>query len=711
MRTNSLFLLLSCIFITQGCNQKAVILKQSNFPKPPVAEIIPQEFREFSNVRTDNYYWLKDKENPKVLDYLKAENAYTDSVMGSTKELQEKIFNEIKGRIKEEDESYPVLMNGYYYYNRTEKDKQYRIYCRKEGSKDAPEQVVFNINKMAEGKKAMIYAGSEVSRDNRLAAYLSNETGSNAEFTLKIRDLTTGEDLPFYVDGVTSVAWADDNKTLFYTVIDESLRSYRLYRHTLGSTKADEMVYQESDPRFSISVGRSSTNDYLMVGSFSTTTSEYLLLPADTPAGKFEVFLPREQDVEYILMHHKERFYIRYKDKNNLNGMLYEAPLVSYRDRSTWKVILPHDPLTRIESVDVHKDYLAVELRKNGLCEIQVIPVTAGKTQDITFPEPVYTAYLIGNPEYDSPTFRYGYTSLNRPATLFEYNITKGESVKLKEQEIPSGFNPDDYVVERLWAEAPDGIKVPMAVVYKKGLKKSGKNPALLYAYGSYGFSTDPDFDASSYSLIDRGFVYAIAQVRGGSEMGEQWYEDGKLLKKINTFTDFIACAEKLVNDGYTNPKLLAAEGGSAGGLLMGAVANMRPDLFNTIVAEVPFVDVITTMLDSSLPLTTQEYEEWGDPNIEEPYRYMLSYSPYDNIKVQQYPNMLVTGGLNDSQVLFHEPAKWVAKLRATKTDDNILLLYMNMDSGHGGATGRYDSIKETALLWSFILNTVSITK
>ncbi len=711
MKTNYILLLLCLVIALQSCNQqKQVILKQSNFPQPPIAEAIPQEFKEFDNTRIDNYYWLKDKENPKVIEYLNAENTYTDTVMASTKELQEKIFNEIMGMIKEDDESYPVLMNGYYYYSRTEKGKQYRIHCRKEGSPDAPEQITFDVNKMAEGKKAMVFSNYEVSPDNRLAAYIFNETGSFADYILKVRDLTNNDELSFSANGVTSVAWANDNKTMFYTVIDETLRPSKVYRCNPDKGKP-KLVYEEKDPRFSISVGRSKTDDFIMIGSFSTTTSEFLLLKTDNPEGKFEVFLPRQQDVEYNVLHHKEHFYIRYKDRSKLNGMLYRAPLIGYRDTALWEVVIPHDPAVRIESVDVHKDHISLELRKNGLCEIKVISLKDNSVQQISFPEPVYTASLTGNPEYDAATLRYWYTSLNRPNTLYEFDIPKGESVKLKEQEVPSGFNPEDYSVERIWAGASDGTQIPMAVVYKKGLKRNGKNPALLYAYGSYGSSTDPGFSVSAYSLIDRGFVYAIAQVRGGSEMGEQWYEDGKLKNKINTFTDFISCAEKLVSEGYTSPEKLNATGGSAGGLLMGAVANMRPDLFNAIVAEVPFVDVMTTMLDSSLPLTTQEYEEWGDPNIEEYYKYMLSYSPYDNIKPQNYPHILATGGLNDSQVLFHEPAKWVAKLRANKTDDNILLLYTNMESGHGGATGRYDSIKETAFQWAFLLKTLSITK
>lgn len=687
------------------------ILKQSDFTTPPAAEVLPKTFLEFNNTRVDNFYWLRNKDNPKVIEYLKAENSYTDAVMKSTKKLQDKIYNEIIGRIKDVDESYPQFENGYYYYSRTEAGKQYRVYCRKKGTLDASEEITFDVNKMAEGKKAMIFAGSEVSPDNNLAAYIYNETGSYAEFMLKVRDLTTNQDLDLSIPGVTSTAWANDSKTLFYTKIDDALRPYRVYRHTLGSKNADELVYEENDQKFNIYVTKSKPKDYIFISSSSSTTSEYLYISANRPQDKFKVFLPRVHDVDYSVIQHKDKFFIRYKDKDKINGMIYEAPLTGFQNRTTWKEFFPHDSLVRIESIDILKDYMALELRKNGLNQIKVISLKDGETKEINFPEPVYSASLTGNPEYDATTIRYVYTSLNRPNTIFAYDILKDVSIKLKEQEIPSGFNPDDYVVERLWAKAPDGVDVPMAIVYKKGLKKDGKNPALIYSYGSYGSSSDVYFSPSIYSLIDRGFVYAIAQVRGGSDMGEKWYEDGKLFKKKNTFTDFIACAEKLVAEQYTQPFKLAATGGSAGGLLMGAVTNMRPDLFQTIVAEVPFVDVINTMLDSSLPLTTQEYEEWGNPNEEEAYNYMLSYSPYDNVKAQNYPNILATGGINDSQVLFHEPAKWVAKLRAYKTDDNLVLLYMNMESGHGGATGRYDSIKETAFKWAFILNRVGISK
>lgn len=691
--------------------KETVMLKQSDFPAPPVAEVIPDTFYNFGQMRIDNYYWLKDKNNPEVIDYLKAENAYTNTVMASTKALQQTIYNEIIGRIKEDDESYPSFSDGYYYYSRTEKGKQYRTYCRRKGTMDTPEEIIFDVNKMAEGKPAYIFQGYSISPDNSKAAYFYNETGSYAEFIMKVKDLASGKDIGFTVNGATSVAWANDNKTLFYGIIDHTLRSYRILRQMLYASRTD-LVYEETDPRFSTYVSGSKTKQYIFISSASSTTADERYIPADKPFEQFKVFLPRVQDVEYSVYPHKEKFFVRYKDKENMNGKIYETPLTNHEDRSTWKEFLTHDKNVRIESIDILKDYVTIELRRNGLNEIIAKPVSGtGKIKTITFPEPVYSARLSGNPEYDAATFRYSYTSLNRPGTLYEYNIATGETVKLKEQEIPSGFNPDNYVVERLWATASDGVKVPMAIVYKKGLKKDGTNPALIYSYGSYGNSSDVSFNASLYSLIDCGFIYALAQIRGGSDLGEQWYEDGKLLHKKNTFTDFIACSKLLINEKYTSANKLAAMGGSAGGLLMGAVTNMCPDLYQTIVAQVPFIDVINTMLDDTLPLTTGEYEEWGNPNEEEYYNYMLSYSPYDNIKAQNYPNMLITGGINDSQVLFHEPTKYVAKLRALKTDDNLVLLHMNMDSGHGGATGRYNGIKDMAFEFAFILNRVGIGK
>ncbi len=706
-------IILTGVILLSACNtskEDVKISKQSDFPAPPMAEVNPDTFINFGQQRIDNYFWLKDKNNPKVIDYLNAENKYTDSVMASTTELQQTIYEEILGRLKEDDESYPSYMNGYWYYSRTEKDKQYRTYCRRKGTMDAEEEIIFDVNKMAEGISAFIFGGYSISPDNSKVAYLFNETGSYAEYVMKMKDLNTGEEIGYTVIGATSVAWASDNQTLFYGVIDQTLRPYQIHRRGLNEPRST-LIYEEKDNKFRTYVSGNKTKEYIFIGSVSSTTSEEQYISADRPLDQFKLFLPRVQDVEYSVYPHKEKFFVQYKDRENINSMIYEVPIAGYEDRSTWNVFLPHSYDVRLEGIDILKDYVSVELRENGLSIIKVMPVNGGEEQTIAFPEPVYSASLSGNPEYDATTIRYSYTSLNRPTTLYEYNIETGVTEKLKEQEIPSGFNPDDYTVERLWATAPDGVQVPMAVVYKKGLKLDGSNPTLIYSYGSYGSSSDVYFSASMYSLIDRGFVYALAQIRGGSDLGEQWYEDGKLLNKKNTFTDFIACSEKLIADGYTSSNKLSAMGGSAGGLLMGAVTNMRPDLYQTIVAQVPFIDVINTMLDDTLPLTTGEYEEWGNPNVEEYYNYILSYSPYENINPQNYPNMLITGGINDSQVLFHEPTKYTAKLRAMKTDDNIILLKMNMESGHGGATGRYEGIKDTAFEFAFILNRVGIDK
>lgn len=707
------FLAVLLVFLVTACNpqKENKILKQSDFPTPPVAEVKPDTFVEFSHQRIDNYYWMRDKTDPKVVEYLHAENAYTDTVMASTKDLQEAIYNEILGRMKEDDESYPTLKDGYYYYSRSVTGKQYPTYCRKKGTMDASEEIIFDVNEMAEGKAAFIFRGYSISPDNSKAAYFFNETGSFADFNLHIKDLASGEDVGFTVSGATSVAWANDNKTLFFGVVDKNtLRSYQIRRQMLDA-KESTLVYQEDDAKFSTYVSGNKTKDYIFIGSSSSTTSEERYIAADNPNADFKVFMPRVKDVEYSVYVHKNNFFVQYKDKENLNSKIFKAPFNGYEDKATWTEFVAHDPNVRIERIDILIDYVSLEMRKNGLTQIELMPVQGGEPKSISFPEPVYSTSLIGNPEYEASTIRYSYTSLNRPTTLYEYNIEDGATTKLKEQEVPSGFNPDDYTVERVWATASDGVEVPMAIVYKKELKKDGSNPALIYSYGSYGMSSDVYFSTAYYSLIDRGFVFAIAQIRGGSDLGEQWYEDGKLLKKKNTFTDFIACSEKLIEDKYTSADKLAAMGGSAGGLLMGAVANMRPDLYQTIVAQVPFVDVITTMFDETLPLTTGEYEEWGNPNEEEYYNYIKSYSPYDNVKEQNYPNFLITGGINDSQVLFHEPSKWTAKLRTFKTDDNIVLLHMNMESGHGGATGRYSRIKDVAFEFAFILNRVGINK
>jgi oligopeptidase B len=679
---------------------------QADFPAPPRAAAKPQEFTEHGGKRVDNYYWLRDKANPEVVKYLEAENAYCDTVMGHTKPLQDSLFRELRGRIKEDDSSVPVLDNGYYYYSRTAKDKQYATQYRRKGSMSAPEEVLIDGNQMAEGKAYFGLGGLEVSNHNELMAYSYNHTGSYAEYDLHFRNLATGQELPEVIAGTSGFALANDNQTVFYTKPDKALRSYRLYRHTLGTPPAqDKLLYEEKDELFRIFVGRTKSKAYLVLYIGSSTTSEMRLLDANQPNGEFKVFSPRQKDTEYSIDHHPTKFFVRYKDRQNLNYKVMEAPLQGHEDRSKWKDVLPYDPKVRIEGIDVYDKHLVISARTAGLLELRIMELASSKIAPIKFPEPVYSVYNGGSPEFAATSVRYVYTSLNRPTTTYEYDLATGQSKVLKVREIPSGFTPDNYEVKRLFAKAPDGVEVPVSLVHKKGIKLDGSHPAYLYAYGSYGYSTDAGFNANLYSLIDRGFVFAIAHVRGGSDLGEQWYEDGKLMKKKNTFTDFIACAEFLVQQKYTSPSKLAISGGSAGGLLVGAVANLRPDLFQVVVAEVPFVDVINTMLDTSLPLTVGEYEEWGNPNQKEAYQYMLSYSPYDNLQKKNYPNILATGGINDSQVLFHEPAKWVAKLRELKTDQNIALLKINMGAGHGGSSGRYDYLKEEAFQYAFILD------
>ena len=682
---------------------------EADFTKPALAAKIPSKFKNHGYERIDNYFWLKDKKNPETIKFLKVENAYCDTVMANTKALQTKLYNEMKGRIKEEDQSVPSLDNGYYYYSRTETGKQYSISCRKKGSVSAKEEILMDGNKMAEGKSAYMYGGGSISPDNNLMGYLSNYTGSYAEYSLNFKNLETGEILKDAIPLCSGFEIGKDSKTIYYTVPNKALRSYRLFKHVLGAKGKDELLLEEKDEMFNLYVGKGKTGEMLVVYSGSFTTTEIQTLDLNDSAAKFKLFRKREKDVEYSIDPHNDRFYITYKDNANKNSKIMEAPLKGYEDKATWKDVVPHDPKVKIEGLEVFEKYLALSVRTNGLREIRIINIADKKSKTVSFPEPVYNVSKGFNPEYNGNTVRYTYQSLNRPRSVYEYDMTTGASVKLKEQEIPSGFKAENYEVKRIFATAKDGTKVPMAIVYKKGIELNGKNPALLYSYGSYGSNTEPNFDANVFSLIDRGFVYAIAQIRGGSEMGEEWYEQGKLQNKMNTFTDFIACAEELIANKYTAADKLAINGGSAGGLLMGVVTNLRPDLFKVVVAEVPFVDVINTMLDSSLPLTTQEYEQWGNPNVKADYDYMMTYSPYDNLKAINYPNILATGGLNDSQVGFHEPAKWVAKIRELKTDKNIVLLRTNMESGHGGATGRFEYLKEEAFRAAFIMQRIGV--
>ncbi len=680
--------------------------RMKEFRKAPIALKKPVILEKFGVERIDNYFWIKDRDNQEVVDYLKAENDYTNEVMASTKELQNDIYEEIKGRMKEEDESYPYFDNGYYYYTRTIKGKEYPEYLRKKDSLNADEEMIFDINTMAEGHKAFIFEDYDISFNNNLAAYSYNTTGSFAEYQLKIRDLKTNKDLDFVIDGVASFVFANDNKTIFYAKIDETLRPYRVYRYNI-ETKEETLVYEETDARFVVYLSIDKLRNYIYLSSISSTTREEQFLSADRPYDEFTVFMERKSRVEYSVYTHSDGFFIKYKDDDNLNSKVYKASFENYSDKNLWEEVIEHNKDISIEDLLVFEDFITTITRENGLKDINIISLKDNGSYSIKFPESSYDVEFSVNREFKTSKVRYSYDSLKRPTTFYDYDVLTKESVTLKVQEIPSGFNSDDYEVERVMVKATDGEEIPLSILYKKGLKKDGSNRALLYSYGSYGANSEAYFRASVFSLVDRGFVYAVAQIRGGSEMGKEWYEDGKMLKKINTFTDFINCSEYLIDKKYTSNDKLSIMGGSAGGLLMGAVINMRPDLYQSVLSLVPFVDVVTTMLDDSLPLTTGEYEEWGNPNEEEYFKYMLSYSPYDNIERKDYPNILVTGGLNDSQVLYHEPTKYVAKLRDYKTNDNILLLHMNMDSGHGGGTGRYERMKDLAFYYAFLLHTM----
>jgi oligopeptidase B len=677
--------------------------------KAPVAKIEPKEMTMFGSTRTDNYYWLNQRENPEVVKYLEEENAYTKAMMAHTDSLQADLYKEIVGRIKQTDMSVPYFENGYYYYSRYEEGKEYPIFCRKPGNLEAAEEIMLDVNELAKGLSYCQVGGMEVSEDNRLLAF-SVDTVSRRIYTIHIKDLTTGEILPDrIVETSGNLCWASDNKTLFYSTKDESLRVDKIWRHVLGTDqKADVMVFDEMDETYNTFVYKSKSKKYIIIGSSSTLTDEYRILNSSDPLGQFTVFQPRQRDIKYDIAHYGDRFYIR-TNYQAQNFRLMECP-VDKTGIENWKEVIPHRQDVLIEGFDVFKGFLAIEERKSGM---KTIRIYNGKDLDfyMDFAEQAYTVSLDNNPEIETETIRYNYTSLTTPMSVYDYDIKTKESKLLKRQEVLGGYNPDEYFTERLYATASDGTLVPISIVYKKGIVKDGKSPLLLYGYGSYGYSMDPYFSSVRLSLLDRGFIYAIAHIRGGEEMGRQWYEDGKLLKKMNTFTDYIACAEFLVKDQYTSPEHLYAIGGSAGGLLMGAVVNLRPDLFHGVIAAVPFVDVVTTMLDESIPLTTGEYDEWGNPNDSIYYFYMLSYSPYDNVKPVAYPSLLVTTGLHDSQVQYWEPAKWVAKLRVTKKDSNPLYLWTNMDYGHGGASGRFERYKETALEYAFLLDLEGISK
>jgi len=680
-------------------------------PAPPTAKKVHTENRINGGDLVDDYRWLRDKSNPDVAQYLEAENAYADAIMKPTEALQQKLYQEMVSHIKETDVNVPYRQGGYFYYTRWEQGKQYQIFARKKGSLDSAEQITIDQNELAKNEKFMSVGGYEPSDDGTLLAYTTDNTGFR-QYRLHVRNLETGKDLADTAEKVGSNAWAADNQTLFYTVEEEKTkRQYRLYRHRVGTdSNKDDLVYEEPDERFNIGVQRSRSGKYLFLEISSHTTSEVRYLEAANPTGAWKVIAPRQQDVEYYADHLGEQFYIRTNDKGR-NFRLVAAP-ASAPGKENWKEILPVRPEVMLSDFEPFQDFYVLVERENGLPELTVVNLASGEKKRITYAEPVYTAFPQINREYKTKFFRYSYQSLVTPPSVFDYDVEKHTSALLKQTEVPGGYDLAKYQSERVWATAKDGVKIPISVVYRKDLKKAdGSNPLYVYAYGSYGINLPDTFSSARISLLDRGVVMAYAHIRGGGEMGKAWHDAGRMLNKMTTFTDFISCTEYLAANKYGARDKIAIEGGSAGGLLMGAVTNLRPDLFKVVVSHVPFVDVMNTMLDATLPLTVPEYEEWGNPNEKKAYDYMLRYSPYDNLKKTAYPAILVKTSFNDSQVMYWEPAKYTAKLRTLKTDGNVLLLKTNMAAGHGGSSGRYDRFKEVAFDYAFMLTQLGVEK
>jgi oligopeptidase B len=687
--------------------------KMSDKLQPPVAKIIPKTLEKHGDKRIDNYYWLNERENPEVIDYLNKEKEYYQKSTAHTKPLQDDLFTEMKSRIKEDDSSVPYFYNGYCYITRYETGKDYPIYSRKKGTLEAQEEILFDCNEMAKGHSYFSLGGLNISEDNKWAAF-GVDLVSRRQYTIQIKNLETGEILPVKLENTTGGStWAGDNKTLFYTRNDlQTLRSDKIYKHTLGTeATADVVVFHEKDDTFGTFVYKEKSKKYLVIGSSSTLTSEYQILEAKNPNGAFRIFQKRTRGLEYSISHFGDSFYIVTNKDKATNFKLMKTPETA-TSAENWKDLIGHRKDVLLEGIEIFKDYLVVEERSNGLNRIQIRPWNGKGEYYLPFSSETYTAYATTNVDFDTEILRYGYQSLATPSSIIDFNMRTQEKKVLKEQQVLGGkFDKNNYIEERVWATATDGTKVPISIVYRKGIQKDGKNPLLLYAYGSYGATMDPYFSSTRLSLLDRGFIYAIAHIRGGEDLGREWYENGKLLKKKNTFTDFIDCSKFVIAQKYTSAAHLYAEGGSAGGLLMGAIVNMAPELYNGVIAQVPFVDVITTMLDDTIPLTTGEYDEWGNPNEKKYYDYMLSYSPYDQVKAQAYPNMYVSTGLHDSQVQYFEPAKWVAKLRVMKTNDKQLFLDTNMDAGHGGASGRFEALKELAKEFAFLLDLEKIKK
>jgi oligopeptidase B len=686
---------------------KSMTIAQEQNLTPPVAKKMAKNTAIHGDSLVDDYHWLREKNSPEVISYLEAENAYTTARMKPTENLQGTLYKEMLGRIKQTDANVPHKDGNYFYYSRTEEGKQYPIFARKRGSLDAKEEILLDLNEMAKGQKYLSLGSADVSDDGNLLAYSTDVTGFR-QYKLYIKDLRTGRILPDTAERVTSVEWAADNKTVFYTVEDAvTKRSHRLYRHQLGGN-ADDLIYEEKDELFGIEAGRSRSKAFIFVTSESFTSTEVRYISADRPDQPYKILLPREANHRYYVDHRDDLFYIR-TDEGAKNFRLVTAP-VSDPNKSNWKEIIPHRKDAMLEGVDLFANYMVVYERDNGLQKMRVTDLRKAQTHYIDFPEPVYSAFGTENAEFNTPVLRFSYVSFITPASVFDYNMETRKRVLLKQTEVLGGYNPAAYQSERIYATASDGVRIPVSLVYKKDLKRDGKRPMLLQGYGAYGISSNIGFSSNRLSLLDRGVIYAIAHIRGGGEMGKEWHEQGKMMMKRNTFTDFIAVSEHLVREKYTSSDRLAIMGGSAGGLLMGAVLNLRPDLFKAAVVQVPFVDVINTMLDESLPLTVGEFQEWGNPKIKAEYDYMKSYSPYDNIEAKAYPSILVRTSFNDSQVMYWEPAKYVAKLRAMKTDKNPLLFKIHLGGGgHGGVSGRYDALRDNAFDYAFILTQLGI--
>lgn len=704
-------LLLTLIFAC-SCNQKETRTLTKNII-PPKAEKKSVNLEKHSDIRVDDYFWMKERDHPEVIDYLERENDYYNKLTQHTKKFQAELFEEMKGRIKEDDASVPYKRNGYWYYTRYETGKDYPIFCRKKDSLDVEEIVVFDNNEMAKGQSYFDQAGYTISEDNKIAAF-GVDLVSRRKYTIQFKNLETGELLPEKIENTTGRAiWTNDNKTVYYTRKDEeTLRSNQIFKHVLGTLQEeDELVYQEDDETYNTFVYKSKSKKFIVIGSGSTLTTEYQIASAEEGTRDFKVFQKRERGLEYSIAHYGEEFYIlTNKDKATNFKLMKTSELET--EKENWEEVIPHRSDVLLEDIDIFKDFLVVSERSNGLNKIRITRWDGTVDYYLPFDNETYTAFPTSNLDFDTEILRYGYNALSTPSSIIDFNmVTKEKEVK-KEQEVLGGkFKKENYVMERIWATAGDGVKVPVSIIYHKDTKKNGKAPLLQYAYGSYGSTIDPSFSSIRLTLLDRGFIYAIAHVRGGEYLGRQWYEDGKLLKKKNTFTDFIDVSKHLIASDYTSSDHLYASGGSAGGLLIGAVVNMAPELYHGVIAAVPFVDVVTTMLDDSIPLTTGEYDEWGNPNIKKYYEYMKSYSPYDNAFAKAYPNIFVTTGYHDSQVQYWEPAKWVAKLRENNTGTNQILFYCDMDAGHGGASGRFEALKEIAKDYAFLLDLENINK